>query len=365
MGRKGKLVKEILKIFSSNPLKTFNYKQVSARLDKQDMAGRDLVSTILIELFDDQIILEVKPGKYKMNPEHLADIAPPPVTISGKVDMKQTGKAYVTPEEGGEDIFIASNNTGHALHGDKVSVRLFPKRPGRKLEGQITGILQRNKEQFVGVVNLYKNFAFLIPDSQNMPVDIFIPREMLLGAKNGQKAIAKITDWPEHSKNPFGEIVDVLGFPGDNNVEMQSILAEYDFPLSFPADVEKDADRIPVEIPGREIARRRDFRNVFTLTIDPEDAKDYDDAISLLKLENGNWEVGVHIADVSHYVGKETSIDKEAFRRGTSIYLVDRVIPMLPEKLSNNVCSLQPQTDKLCFSAVFEMNDEAEIIGQW
>jgi len=365
MGRKGELMKEILKIFSGNPLKTFNYKQVAARLDRQDIAGRDLVSTILFELFEDQIILEVKPGKYKMNPEHLAEIAPPPVTISGKVDMKQTGKAYVTPEEGGEDIFIASNNTGHALHGDKVSVRLFPKRPGRKLEGQITGILKRNKEQFVGVVNLYKNFAFLIPDSQNMPVDIFIPREMLLGAKNGQKAIAKITDWPEHSKNPFGEIIDVLGFPGDNNVEMQSILAEYDFPLSFPVDVEKDADRIPVEIPEREIARRRDFRNVFTLTIDPEDARDFDDAISLLKLENGNWEVGVHIADVSYYVGKETPIDNEAFRRGTSIYLVDRVIPMLPEKLSNNVCSLQPQTDKLCFSAVFEMNDEADITGQW
>ncbi len=364
-GRKEELTRSILKIFSTDPLKSFNYKQISSRMGKKNKTERDLISTIIFELFEDGIILEVRPGSYKMNPDHISEVAPPPSTVTGKVDMKQTGKAYIIPDEGGEDIFISANNTGHALHGDKVSVRLFPKRPNRKLEGQITKILKRNKEQFVGIVNILKNFGFLIPDNTNMPYDIFIPKESLNGAREGQKAVARITDWPEQSKNPFGKITDVLGYPGDNNVEMQSILAEIEYPLSFPGNVTKEADNIAVKIPEKEIAKRKDFRKVFTITIDPEDAKDFDDALSLRKLKNGNWEVGVHIADVSHYVRPKTLLDEEAYNRGTSVYLVDRVIPMLPEKLSNQVCSLQANTDKLCFSAVFEMNDDAAVLSQW
>ena len=364
-GRKAELTQQILEIYQQNPLKGFNYKQIASRMGKMDKASRDLIGTILFELFDKGITYEIRPGKYKINPEYLSEIKSHSPTLDGTVDMKQTGKAYVIPEDGGEDVFIAANNTYHAFHQDKVKIRLFPKRPGRKLEGQIIEILNPRKKQFVGIIEIAKNFAFFIPDSQNVPVDIFIPKENLKGAKNGQKVIVKILEWPEHSKNPFGEVTDVLGYPGDNNVEMQSILAEHDFPLSFPASAEKEAEKIPWIIPAEEIARRKDFRKVFTLTIDPEDAKDFDDALSLQMLENGNWEVGIHIADVSHYVKPNTSIDEEGFKRATSIYLVDRVIPMLPEKLSNNVCSLNANEDKLCFSAVFEMNKDAEVLNQW
>ncbi|MBE9491378.1 MAG: ribonuclease R [Bacteroidetes bacterium] len=296
---------------------------------------------------------------------NLTKLAQPTALITGTVDMKQTGKAYVIRAEGGEDIFIASNNTYHAIHGDKVKVRMFPKRPGRKPEGQIIKIIKRQKEQFVGTIKVFKNFAFLLPDSQNMPVDIFIPKSDLNEAKNGEKVVVKITDWPEHSKNPFGEVIKVLGIPGNNQVEMQSIIVEHGFPLSFPKAVEREAVNIPVKIPAEEIRKRKDFRNVFTITIDPDDAKDFDDAVSLRKIKNGNWEVGIHIADVSYYVKSDTLTDKEAFNRGTSIYLVDRVIPMLPEKLSNFTCSLKAHEDKLCFSAIFEMTDEAEVKTQW
>ncbi len=364
-GRKKDLEQRMLDIFRKEPARSFNHKQIAARLGGRAAAMRDMVNTILSDLSEDDILVEVKPGKYKLNPVHISELDPPPATVTGKVDMKQTGKAYVTPDEGGEDIFIAANNTFIALHRDKVKVRLFPKRSNRKLEGQIIEIIKRYKEKFVGVVEVYKNFAFLIPDSTSMPVDIFIPKDSLKKARNGEKAVARITDWPGHSKNPFGEITDVLGFPGDNNVEMQSILVENDFPLAFPRSVEKDAAAIPGAISKTEYRKRRDFRKVFTITIDPEDAKDFDDALSLQKLKNGNWEVGIHIADVSHYVRPNGSIDKEAFDRGTSIYLVDRVIPMLPEKLSNHVCSLNAGKDKLCFSAVFELNDEAEVLQQW
>ena len=214
-------------------------------------------------------------------------------------------------------------------------------------------------------MQLAGKFAFLVPDDVSIPVDIFIPNESLNKAKNGQKAIARMTEWPEHSKNPFGEIVQVLGNPGNNDVEMNSILATFDFPLQFNPQTLKEAEELPVEITEKEIALRRDFRQVWTCTIDPPDAKDFDDAFSLKKLENGEWEVGVHIADVSHYVRPDTAIDKEAYERGTSIYLVDRTIPMLPEKLSNMVCSLRPDEDKLCFSAVFNMDDKARISNEW
>ena len=363
--KKNTFVNSILSIFGNNPFRAYNYKQISHLLGITDKISKNLVNTILKELYQNEDLIEIKPGKYKVNPSNIVNYANKKANITGTVDMKQTGKAYIISDEGGDDIFISSNNTGHALHGDKVKVLLFPQRKGHKPEGQITEIIKRAKEQFVGIIEVSKNFAFLVPDSNSVPVDIFISKNKLKGAKNGEKAIAKITDWPENSKNPFGEIVEILGMPGNNEVEMQSILAEYDFPLSFPKNAEKEADTITAEITKTEFQTRKDFRETFTITIDPEDAKDFDDAISIKKLKSGNWQVGVHIADVSHFVKPGTSLDKEAYKRGTSIYLVDRVVSMLPEKLSNSICSLQANKDKLCFSAVFEMDENANVINDW
>jgi ribonuclease R len=303
-------------------------------------------------------------GKYKLNPK-LATAVAKANTVTGIVDMKQTGKAYVICPGQPEDILIEPNNTNHALNGDKVKVHIFPKRKNRKTEGIIVEIVERAKKQFVGIVHVSKRFAFLVPDSPLINVDIYIPLTALKGAKHGQKAVALITEWPEKATNPIGEIIHVLGQPGENNVEMNAILAEFDFPLEFPKAAEAEAKRIRNEVPADEIARRRDFRDVWTCTIDPVDAKDFDDALSLKKLPDGNWEVGVHIADVSHYVTPGSAIDTEAYERGTSIYLVDRTIPMLPEQLSNLVCSLRPDEEKLCFSAVFKMNDKSEILNEW
>jgi ribonuclease R len=285
--------------------------------------------------------------------------------VTGTIDMKQAGKAYLLTDEKGEDIFIAPINTGHSLHGDKVKVFLLPMRKGKKKEGQVIEILKRNKKQFVGTIEISKNYAFLIPDSSNMPVDLFIPLSGLNGAKSGQKVIGVITEWPPQSENPFGEVIKVLGNPGDNDVEMDSILAEFEFPLSFSPKAEKEAQHFRDVIPEEEIRKRRDFRNTLTITIDPADAKDFDDAISLKELPDGHWEVGVHIADVSYFVKPGTAIDDEAYQRGTSVYLVDRVIPMLPEHLSNQLCSLQPHKDRLCFSAVFEMDENAKVYKEW
>ncbi|MEE4260063.1 MAG: ribonuclease R [Bacteroidales bacterium] len=362
---KSALAGVILSTFSENPFRAFNYKQISKHLGLRDQASRDLVFNILEELKLAGELLEEKPGKYKLNAASQTEIANIKKYVTGTVDLKKTGKAYISNDDGGDDIFIAANNVHHALHGDKVKVFIFPRRKGHKKEGQIVEILERKKNNFVGVLELSKNFGFVIPDSDNMPYDIFIPKSQVKGAENGLKVIAKVTEWPEHSNNPFGEIVDVLGKPGDNDVEMQSILAEYNFPLSFPKNVEKEAENIDIRISQSEIKKRKDFRNTWTITIDPFDAKDFDDALSLKKLKDGLWEVGIHIADVSHYVQPKSSIDKEAYSRATSIYLVDRVIPMLPEVLSNNVCSLRPNEDKLTFSAVFKMNDRAEVLEQW
>lgn len=364
-GVKNTLAATILSIFGSSPFKPINYKQISKALSIKDKAGKDLVHNILLELAKEGKIVEDKPYRYTLSKALIQEFGEKKEYITGRVDMKSTGKAYVIPENGGEDIFIAANNTGQALHDDTVKVYLFPKRKNHKTEGQIVEIIERKKTDYVGVISISKQFGFLVPDSANMPVDIFVPKEALNKAKNGEKVIVRITEWPEESKNPFGEVIKVLGMPGDNNVEMQSILAEYNFPLEFPKEVEKEVDKMGHGITSAEIARRRDFREVLTITVDPGDAKDFDDALSLRKLDNGNWEVGVHIADVAHYVREGSHTDLEAQNRGTSIYLVDRTIPMLPEKLSNNICSLRPNEEKLCFAAVFEMNDEAEILNEW
>ena len=356
----------ILGIFADDPFRPKNYKQVCKVMGIKDQAGKDVVYNLLIDLKDKGLLSEERPYSYVMSAAGLAQFGPKKQYVEGTVEMKSTGKAYVIlDDEDGEDIFIASNNTGKALHGDRVRVAMFPKRGNKKPEGEIVEVLERKHVDFVGVLNISRGYVFVRPDVDYMPVDIFIPKGELHGAKDGQKVIAHLVDWPDGSGNPFGEIIRVLGNPGENDVEMESILAAHEYPIDFPEDVEKEAARIPVKIKADEIKKRRDFRKVFTITIDPADAKDFDDAISLRKMDNGHWEVGVHIADVSYYVRLGSAIDQEALSRGTSVYLVDRTIPMLPEKLCNNVCSLRPDEEKLTFSVVVEMDDEANIFNHW
>ncbi|MDY5969400.1 MAG: ribonuclease R, partial [Bacteroidales bacterium] len=349
----------------NEPFKSLNPKQVATRVGAYDKAGRQEVVNTMLQMAEENILLQEGRGSYKLNPQHLNEELLPGNTVTGTIDMKQTGKAYVIPqEEGMEDILIAPNLTNHALHGDTVRVLLFPRRKMHKPEGRVEEILHRAKSRFVGRIKRSGKFAFLIPDNRNMVVDIFIPLSDLAGAEDGEKCVAEMTDWPENMNNPVGRVINRLGKPGNNNVEMQSILAEYDFPLEFPAEAEQEAERIqqPSE---KDYEGRKDFRKVTTFTIDPADAKDFDDALSFRHMRNGNIEVGVHIADVSHYVHPGSAIDREAYERGTSVYLVDRTVPMLPEKLCNGVCSLRPNEDKLCFSAIFEMDGKANILKQW
>ena len=356
----------ILSIYGENPFKPMNYKQICKVLSIRDAAGKDVVYHILIDLFNQGILMEERPFRYVLNPMYLEEYGPKKQIVEGTVDMKSTGKAYVIlDDESGDDVFIAAGNTGQALHGDRVRVAMFPKRKNKKPEGEIVEVLQRKHTDFVGVLHISHGYVYVAPDMESIPVDIFIPKGELHGAKNGQKVVVHLIDWPENSGNPFGEIIRVLGNPGENNVEMESILLAHDYPLEFSEEVEREAKAIPTRIPRSEIKSRKDYRDVFTITIDPADAKDYDDAISLQKLSNGHWEVGVHIADVSYYVKPGTAIDEEAYNRGTSVYLVDRTIPMLPEKLCNNVCSLRPNEEKLTFSAVFEMDDDANVLNHW
>mgnify|MGYP003290823606 FL=1 len=358
-------VNTILAIFGEHPFKPMNYKQIAKMMSVRDAAGKDVIHQILVTLCNEGKLIEDRPYRYLLHPDFIREYGPKPQYVVGTVDMKNTGKAYVIPDEEGEDIFIAANNTGKALHGDKVKVAMFPKRKSKKNEGEIIEIIERAKTDFVGIFSISHGYAFVVPDRSSMPLSIFIPRGSYKGAKDGQKVIVHLTEWPDNAKNPFGEIVKVLGNPGENNVEMQSILAEYEYPLEFPKAVEKEAKAISEKIKSSEIKKRRDFRDVFTVTIDPHDAKDFDDALSLQYLPNGNYEVGVHIADVSHYVQPGSAIDAEAQERGTSVYLVDRTIPMLPEKLCNMVCSLRPDEEKLAFSVVFELDENANIVNKW
>ncbi|RKE00273.1 ribonuclease R [Marinifilum flexuosum] len=347
----------IVGIFSNNPEKTFNYKQVSRQLEIKEIGVKQLVVGILYDLTDLDFLHEVSTGKFKLKSKigH----------ITGTVDMTARGAAFIVSDDLEEDVFVSQANLNRALHGDVVKVYLYARRKSKQPEGEVVEIVKRKKTTFVGIIEISKNYAFLISDSRQMPYDIFLPLTKLNGAQDGEKAIVQITEWPRKSKNPVGQVVNVLGKPGENDTEMHAILAEYDLPYQFPEKVNEAAELISDKITEEEIALRRDFREITTFTIDPHDAKDFDDALSLRKLENGNWEVGVHIADVTHYVKKGSIIEKEAFDRATSVYLVDRVVPMLPERLSNGVCSLRPNEEKLTFSAVFEMNDKAEVLDTW
>ena len=352
------LTQMVLDIFEQNGNTPLNYKQVSAKLNVRDPDAKYTILDILKEETFKQTLKEVSPGKFQ-----LIELK---TFVEGKVDLTNDGSAFIVTEDPDEsDIFVAPRKLRNALNGDRVKVYVYAKSKGKRQEGEVIEILQRAKMEFTGIVKLSDRYAFFIPDDRKMMHDIFIPMGELNGAKNGIKAVAEITDWPAQAKNPVGRIKHILGNQGENDTEMNAILAEYGFPLSFPAEVEHDAEAIAADITSQEIAKRRDFRDVTTFTIDPFDAKDFDDAISFKILDNGNYEVGVHIADVSHYIIPDSALDKEAFDRGTSVYLVDRVIPMLPERLSNGLCSLRPNEDKLCFAAVFELDEKANIVTEW
>lgn len=352
------LKEQVIAVFNLFPGQSLNYKQLAKRLNIQDNTLRSLIPGLLEELKNDGRIKEVYRGKYK-------SIPPAKTYINGTVDMTRSGDGYIISEESGEDIFVSSRNLKGALHGDEVKVLLYARKKGGKLEGEVSEIISRSRTTFVGTVEVLPNFAFLIPDNKNMPFDLFIPLAKLNGAKQGQKAVAKVVDWNPGYKNPVAEIIDVLGYPGIHETEIHAILAEFELPYKFPEKVESDAGMIPAEITDNDIRSRRDFRNVPTFTIDPADARDFDDALSVRQLENGNYEVGVHIADVTHYVRPGSLTEKEAQQRATSVYLVDRVVPMLPERLSNHICSLNPSEDKLTFSAVFELDQRSEVINEW
>lgn len=351
---KSDLTGKILNYFKENSTKVVNYKQILSALNLQKANLRDVAITILDSLEHAGKIQEVQYGKYKANMRmgH----------VTGIIDRQSVAKkTYLIPDDGGENILIAERSMGCALNGDHVEVQLYPRRPGREQEGEVIEILERKKNEFVGILDVKESFAFLCVDKKLLTKDIFIPKEKLNGGKNGQRCIGKIVNWTDKDKSPEGEIIMVLGDVGNNEAEMHSILAEFGLPYSYPKEVEEAANKIPDNIPAEEMARRVDMRDAVTFTIDPRDAKDFDDALSIRKLDNSLWEVGVHIADVSYYVTPGSIIDREAYKRATSIYLVDRTIPMLPERLCNNLCSLRQDEDKLAYSVIFTMNEFAEV----
>jgi ribonuclease R len=366
-----RLFEKILQILHDSE-KTLNYKQISGRLGINDQSQKMLVNFILRDLVKKRKIKEGSKGSYSIGEGNSQrDGGQQKKTfgvanyVIGIADMTSTGAAYVEVEGSEQDIYVSAREAMNVMDGDKVKVRIKINKKGKKPEGVIEEIVQRAKTEFVGTVQLSKDFAFLVPDSSKISFDLHIPLDKINGATNGIKAVGKMTSWAPGKKNPQGEIVRVLGIAGKNDTEIHAILEEYGLPYTFPKDVESAADHISTEITKEEISKRRDFRDITTFTIDPIDAKDFDDAISVQKLKNGNWEIGVHIADVAHYVKENTPLDDEAYTRATSVYLVDRVVPMLPENLSNGLCSLRPKEEKLCFSAVFEMDNNAHVHARW
>ena len=349
----------ILRFMNEKSGKIFNYKQIAEGIDYKNPRQRELVIQSIHKLLSDKRIKEVEKGKYIINLNIEG-------TLTGTIDFNQTGNAYVKVEGLDDDIFIHSKNVKDALQGDTVLIVTYHFK-GRKIEGSVLEVIERKREQFVGTFQFikHKDFGFVVGDKKQINTDIFVPKGKIAGAQDGDKVVVKMTDWKQGEKNPEGEIIQVLGVPGEHETEIHSILAQYGLPYEFPEEVEREAADLERNILESEVAKRRDMRGICTFTIDPKDAKDFDDALSIQKLENGNWEIGVHIADVSHYVVPGTLVDDEAYRRATSVYLVDRVVPMLPEVLSNDVCSLRPNEDKYTFSAVFEINDNAEIKKEW
>lgn len=352
---KSDITNSVVNFFNKNASESFGIKQVAEKLGFKKPAEKQLISNILYDLQEDDFIIETGKGKYKSNNRG--------IFVEGIFERRSNGKNFFVPDGEGESthIFIAERNSAHAMNGDRVKIQMLAKRKGRDPEGEVLEILERKQTTFVGTLDVQKQFAFLVMDSKILANDIFIPKENLKGGNDGDKALVEIVEWPQKAKNPIGKVIDILGKAGENNTEMNAILAEFGLPYKYPEKVEAAANKIPDDISTEEIAKREDMRNTTTFTIDPRDAKDFDDALSIKQLKNGRWEVGVHIADVTHYVQEGDTIDKEGESRATSIYLVDRTIPMLPERLSNNLCSLRPHEDKLCYSVIFELDDEANI----
>lgn len=351
--------KKILQFMNRNSSKVYNYKQIAEGIDYKNPRQREQVIQALHHLLAEDRVIELEKGKYHVNLKIQG-------TLTGVIDFNQSGNAYVRVDGVEEDIFIHSKNVKDALQGDTVMIVVYHYK-NKRLEGSVLEVIERNREEFVGTFQYikHKDFGFVVSDRKQINTDIFVPKSKINDAEDGDKVIVKMLYWKEGDKNPEGEIVEVLGKPGEHETEIHSILAEYGLPHSFPKEVEHYANQLDHSIMEEEIAKRWDMRKILTFTIDPKDAKDFDDALSIRKLENGNWEIGVHIADVSHYVRPGTILDDEAYERATSVYLVDRVVPMLPEVLSNGVCSLRPNEDKYTFSAVFQLNSQAEIQKQW
>ena len=351
--RKSELAEQLMTWMQMRPGEDFALKQIFRGLNLTTHPLKMLCVDILNEMAEDDFLQVMENGHLKLNNHG--------IILTGTFQRKSNGKNSFVPDDGSEPIFIAERKSGHAMHGDKVKISLTAKRRGRKVEGEVIEILERSKETFVGTLKVDKYYAFLLTEDRNLANDIFIPRDMLKGGKNGDKAVVKVVEWPQDAKNPIGKVIDILGQAGDNTTEMHAILAEFGLPYVYPKAVEAAADKISDAITPEDYAEREDFRDITTFTIDPKDAKDFDDALSIRPIKPGLWEVGVHIADVTHYVKEGSIIDKEAEKRATSVYLVDRTIPMLPERLCNLLCSLRPNEEKLAYSAIFEMNDKAEV----
>ena len=349
---------KIIKILSQSANKAFNYKQIAAKLELDDTQSRNQIIKDLKILASQKKIIESEPGKYLIK-------AISQDYYEGKIDMTGRKTAYFVCPDLEEDVFIPTNNLNHALDKDTVKVYVYNRRKGKKPEGEVIEVIERNKTDFVGVIDIQKNFAFVSTANPKMYTDIFIPKDKIGEAEQGDVVLVHIEDWPARADSPFGAVIKVLGKPGEHDTEIHAILAEYGLPAEFPIEVETYAQKIDTTIHESEIAKRRDMRDTLTFTIDPKDAKDFDDALSYKKLENGNYEIGIHIADVSFYLEEGTILDDEAYQRATSVYLVDRVVPMLPEVLSNYACSLRPHEEKYTFSAVFEINAKAQVVNQW
>lgn len=351
------LSQTILNILRKDHSQAFNYKQIAAKLQLDDPSSRNQIVKKLKDLQGKGSIQEIERGKYILTPSQNY--------YTGKVDIAGRGQGYIIVEDLEDDIYVKSKNLNKALNGDIVEVYVFKRKKGGKTEGEVTKILERKRTEFVGTIQVQENFAFVDVTDYKMYTDIFVPKNKINGAKNGEKVLVAMEEWPEKADSPYGKVIKVLGMPGEHNTEIHSILAQYGLPYEFPKEVEDFANKIDTSIKVSEIKKRRDMRDVLTFTIDPKDAKDFDDALSFEKLENGNFEIGIHIADVSHYVTPGNELDDEAYERATSVYLVDRVVPMLPEILSNNACSLRPNEEKYTFSAVFEITPKAEVKKQW
>ena len=346
---------EIMRVFNTNPSKTLNYKEVSREIRIGNKLDRARVQSILEDLANQKSLAELGRGRYQLNINT--------EEVEGVLDATRRGGGYIVVPDREDDVYVHSKNMNKALHGDTVVIKIVYRKG--KPEGVIVKIVKRARTKFIGTLQMNDKFGFLIPDNERITIDLYIPKTKLNGAENGQKIIGEITDWPNDSKNPFGKITEILGEAGNNDVVMHSILFEYDLPYKFPVEVEAQAEKIKFELDKEEILKRRDMRDILTFTIDPHDAKDFDDALSFQVLQNGNYEIGIHIADVSHYVQPGGILDEEAYNRATSVYLVDRVVPMLPEKLSNGVCSLRPNEEKFTFSAIFEIDSNGTIKKEW